>query len=60
MHLDQSAKSSGIQLHFAQAIDALELEIFAKKNEGAGINERLDLLEKAVSDQQPSPMRAII
>lgn len=41
-------QSSGLHLHFLQAIDALELEIFAKGNTRSSINERLDLLEKAV------------
>lgn len=40
--------SSGLRLHFAQAIDALELEIFSQKNSKSGITERLDLLEKTI------------
>lgn len=43
-----TVQSSGLHLHFLQAIEALELEIFAKGNSRSSINERLDLLEKAV------------
>ncbi len=39
---------SGLQLHFAQAITALEIEIFTKHSTRGGITERLDSLEKAV------------
>lgn len=45
--------SSGIQLHFRQALDALELEIFASRNTKSAITQRLDALEKAVFGSKP-------
>ncbi len=46
---------SGLQLHFLQAIHALELEIFAKKNTKGDVTERLDLLEKTVFGSSALP-----
>jgi hypothetical protein len=46
---DETANSNTApRLHFAQALDALEIEIFAKKHTCDDITERLKLLEKAV------------
>lgn len=48
MQLQEAAKSGALKLHFAQALEALEIEIFAKKNLSDDVTQRLNLLEKAV------------